>query len=292
MATKADFDRLGAWAVILNPDLNIDRRKCHRKVPMEVLSLGAPRTGTLTMREAYEILGYANPYHYASIFENCKDSDMWIDALDAKFRPGSGKKAFGKAEFDKLLGHSGAITDVPAIIFWRELMEAYPEAKIVLVSRDEEKWLKSMKGLVSGILNPVGRYVLRNTDPSRTGRILNLGMAWIKDWFGVQGSLSVDKVMKRARGTYRSHYADIRATVPKEKLLEYELGSGWEPLCKFLGKDVPNVPFPNRNDAATLDLAFGVFLKAAFLVSLRNLAGVGIIGVLLYYGIAWQRIAK
>lgn len=31
------------------PDMHIDRRKCERVVPMKVLSLGMPRTGTACM---------------------------------------------------------------------------------------------------------------------------------------------------------------------------------------------------------------------------------------------------
>lgn len=40
----------------------------------EVLSLGFSRTGTLTMVEAFKILGYPEPYHYSSIFANVKDA--------------------------------------------------------------------------------------------------------------------------------------------------------------------------------------------------------------------------
>lgn len=270
MATKEDYERLAAWAVILEPDQDIDRRTCRRTVPMEVLSLGAPRTGTLSMCEAYKVLGIPS-YHYASIFANCKDADMWMDALDAKFNPDSTKKQFGKSEFDQLLGHVGAVTDTPCCIFWKELIEAYPDAKVVLVERDEEKWLTSMRVLISGVLNPVGRYVLRHTDAARTGRILGLGMKWIECWFGVQGKLSTESAVLNASRTYHEHYPAIRAAVPKEKLLEYKLGSGWKPLCAFLGKEIPNEEFPNRNDAATLDAAFGTFLKSALWRSVTNL---------------------
>jgi len=34
---------------------------------------------------------------------------------------------------------------------------------------------------------------------------------------------------------------------PKDKLLVLNVRDGWEPLCKFLGKDVPDVPFPHKN---------------------------------------------
>jgi hypothetical protein len=62
MATPADFARIGNYAIMHNPQKNIDRSFQHRTVPMEVLSLGYSRTGTLSMRLALEILGYPNPY--------------------------------------------------------------------------------------------------------------------------------------------------------------------------------------------------------------------------------------
>src|ERR1700761_8644992 len=100
MATQADFDKFGNWALMFNPDANIDRHKCHRTVPMEVLALGLSRTGTLSMQEALTILGYPT-YHYAEIFANVQDADMWIEALDYKFK---GKGSFDyKKDFDKLL---------------------------------------------------------------------------------------------------------------------------------------------------------------------------------------------
>lgn len=77
---------------------------------------------------------------------------------------------------------------------------------------------------------------------------------------------------------YRRHYDDVRRAVPKENLLEYTLGSGWEPLCKFLGKEVPDVPFPHRNMAAILEKAFG----AAFAKSFRD----WVVNLLVVVGVA------
>lgn len=39
----------------------------------------------------------------------------------------------------------------------------------------------------------------------------------------------------------------IRGMVPKERLLEWYIGDGWEPLCKFLGKPIPDEEFPHVN---------------------------------------------
>jgi hypothetical protein len=86
------------------------------------------------MKAALHILGYDDVYHGTDVYSNIKDCDMWIDALNAKYF-GKGKP-FGRAEFDKLLGHCAAITDGPANCFGPELIDAYPTAKVVLVERD------------------------------------------------------------------------------------------------------------------------------------------------------------
>jgi hypothetical protein len=53
----------------------------------------------------------------------------------------------------------------------------------------------------------------------------------------------------KARARHLEHYQHIRQVVPKENLLEMELGDGWEPLCQFLGVPVPDVPYPHSNDS-------------------------------------------
>lgn len=279
MATQADYDRLGVWAVMLNRDAGINRRGAKRTVPMEVLSLGLHRTGTVSMREAYEILGYPNPYHYASIFANVQDADLWIEALRAKYK-GVGKP-YGRAEFDQLLGQCGAVTDTPIVCFWKELVEAYPEAKIVLVERDEQKWLTSFAGLIGGILNPVGRYILQYTDPWWFGRIERLALLWVG---GMYGSTDFKIARRNAPAVFRDHYREIRESVPADRLLNYKLGSGWKPLCKFLGKKVPDVPFPHRNEADILSNAFGAAMAKAFKHSALNIfLVVGVVS-----GIVWM----
>ena len=50
---------------------------------------------------------------------------------------------------------------------------------------------------------------------------------------------------------YKAHNAAVKALVPKERLLIYRIGDGWEPICNFLGKPIPDVPFPHKNRLAS-----------------------------------------
>ena len=257
--TKAEgFERLGQWAVIKNDDVGIDRRKCERIVPMEVLSLGFPCTGTLDMQAALSTLGYANPYHAASLFENSNDMLLWIKGLRTKLR---GRTTMKKEDFDKLLGHCGAVTDAPCVCCWKELHEAYSKAKVILLEIDEDEWYQSCEFLVDGILKEsFGRVVLWMLDPRWFMRVLMCASRCVQV---LLGSTSRTKAKSNALAAYRAHYSEVRKTIPSDQLIDYRLGSGWEPLCAFLRKDIPTVPFPCRDDTSTLPLVFREVRKRA-----------------------------
>ena len=57
-----------------------------------------------------------------------------------------------------------------------------------------------------------------------------------------------DDFPNKGKEIYKSYYAQLRAIVPPERLLEYRIGSGWEPLCEFLDAEAPDIPFPRSND--------------------------------------------
>jgi len=45
----------------------------------------------------------------------------------------------------------------------------------------------------------------------------------------------------------------VIATVPKENLLVWDLKEGWEPLCKFLNKPIPDQPIPHDNKTGDVE---------------------------------------
>ena len=47
---------------------------------------------------------------------------------------------------------------------------------------------------------------------------------------------------------HEQHSALIQQLVPKERLLEWNIEDGWDPLCRFLRKENPKTPFPRAND--------------------------------------------
>ena len=241
MATEADFQRIGNYALMYNKQLNIDRHKCKRTVPLEVLGLGCSRTGTMTMHKAFTILGYPS-YHFSSIYENLSESDMWMEAINAKFY-GKGEMP-DKAFWDGLLGHIGATTDAPCDLFGKELVDLYPDAKVVLVEREIESWYKSWMSFCNNAYDPA-IFFLGRLNPGFLGKMCQIGGAITVATAG--WATNKDEARVRSKDAYRHHYRDVRDFTPPDRLLDFKLSDGWEPLCKFLGKPVP-VSLPRQAD--------------------------------------------
>jgi hypothetical protein len=213
------------------------------------------------MKAAFEILGYPT-YHYISMMENPPDIDLWISLLEKKFLATSSSvpsssKSPTLADFDALLGHVSAVTDSPCNAFATDLILAYPTAKVVLVERDVDTWFTSFdKNVIGSFSAPLTRLLVL-LEPSFIGKQGRIGGLLMR---GQWGAKSFEEWRSNAKERYVEHNAAIKKMVPKERLLVYKLGSGWEPLCQFLGKEVPEakVAFPRVNE--TEELKERVFL--------------------------------
>ena len=181
---------------------------------------------------------------------------MWISAFEAKFH-GKGK-TFTRAEWDQLLAEYGAVTDVPALAFWEDLILAYPEAKVVIMERDIEKWYTSFDDAVIKVVWAKWVNRIADLDPWFVGPIRDVHLRWTKDWMGAN---SEEEMRTKAKEKYIEHYELLRRTISKERLLEYELGSGWRPLCDFLGKDIPDVEFPRVNETASMHEKISIIMR-------------------------------
>jgi len=198
------------------------------------------------MQTAFNLLGIPC-CHSFSLYNHVQDCAMWVSAFDAKFR---GKRVpFTRTEWDQLLAEYGAVADVPALAFSENLISVYPEAKVVLMERDIDNWYTSFDDAVVKVMWGTWGHLIANLDPWFVGPIRDVHLRWAKDWMGVN---SAEEMRMKAKDKYREHYELMRRIVPRERLLEYKLGSGWEPLCNSLGKEVPDVEFPRVNETASM----------------------------------------
>ncbi|KAK6981489.1 P-loop containing nucleoside triphosphate hydrolase protein [Favolaschia claudopus] len=220
------------------------RRDKQRAVPMQVLALGFSRTGTTSMRIALKKLGYNETNHGFDVWANPLEMEMWTEAINAKFY-GKGK-LYGRAEWDQLLGDYMAVTDMPHILFAKELIEAYPEAKVILTTRNVDSWWKSYHDTIGSALNSLIRDITVRFDTTNARKAREF---WHLASLAMFGTTNVTEEVAKKR--YLEYYDEVRSFVPADRLLEYRVGEGWESLCQFLEKGVPTEPFPKTNDTKT-----------------------------------------
>lgn len=188
---------------------------------LEVIGAGFGRTGTDSMREALNLLGQGPCHHMMEVMAHEDQKRLW--------------RAFVKGEpigWDRLLEGYESCVDWPAAHYWRELSGAYPRAKVVLTYRSAQSWWESFEKT----LLPVMR---NSTDPD------SLGVALVRDQ--VFGGRPHDR--DHAIAVYEANVAAVKSEIPPERLLVHCAGDGWEPLCAFLGRPVPAIPYPSRNSA-------------------------------------------
>ncbi|KAJ5672165.1 hypothetical protein N7507_001292 [Penicillium longicatenatum] len=238
---------------------NIDRRYCHREVPMKVIMLGFPRTGTVShqyaahvaLTTALKILGFHNAYHGRDAFtNNPRDCELWWKALRAKY-DGKGKE-FGRKEFDQLLGHCQAVSDMPAICFAEELIAAYPNAKVILTVREVNERQASVRKSIMHQFKDPGTYLMIFLD-----HLLFMPWRWARPVFlKSRHVLWGNDFEKNGKKAFEDHYKKIQAMVPPENLLLYHVQEGWGPLCKFLDVPIPEQPMFNVNDSKMFNQIF------------------------------------
>lgn len=174
--------------------------------------------------------------------------------------------------------HSKAVIDVPCCLFVDELMAAYPKAKIILNVRDAHKWLHSMQKSLFTVFNWPSWSILRYTDPNLTGRHREHDeLIWRVFCGNDQG--------EKCRQAFINHNYYVQSIVPPEKLLTYEVGEGWEPLCRFLDVPAPHNPFPFINSSDQFLAAFASLWRLSLRRSIRNGLVVISISAFLLYGI-------
>ncbi|KAK2469858.1 hypothetical protein H9L39_18673 [Fusarium oxysporum f. sp. albedinis] len=239
MATSKNILGVGPQTVV-----HPHRTYGERTVPMEVLCLGYGRTGTRSLRDQLLTLGFHHSYHtFDAVYRDFYDCKLWIDLLEAKYD--RGEKPL-REDFDKLLGHCKAVVDMPAAYFAEELIEYYPDAKVILTIRDPESWARSQNNSImkanSGFLPPLLSF---------TAKLLRMPNRWNYPMFMKLHQILYDSDFNRnGIKSMQQHYDKVRSLVPAERLLEYHVSDGWEPLCKFLDKPIPKVNTPHINKSS------------------------------------------
>ncbi|KAF2870479.1 hypothetical protein BDV95DRAFT_607649 [Massariosphaeria phaeospora] len=268
----------------------IDADERSRKKPMRVLVLGMCRTGTSSIAAALRKLGYT-PHHMRLVLSTPSDIPLWQEAVSVTLTPPSERQPiqrmqepYGRAEFDKLLGDYDAVTDLPGVAFANELVEAYPEAKVILTNRPYAEWEQSMQASIWNL------FTWRLFNWCRLLTITQMApLMWLlHSIFRVHNGNHYGG--PEAKEGYDAHYANVRKSVPKGRLLEFGPDFRWEPLCAFLGHDVPKESFPLMDESKVMhdQLLRAWWGMVQYLVLMVVMPGsVVVLGVLSFY---WREL--
>jgi hypothetical protein len=161
---------------------------------------------------------------------------------------GSGKKSsatLGRPDWETVFDGYTSAVDGPCAIYYRQIMETFPEAKIILTIRDSERWYQSTYDTLYQFAVKGKNLPEANSAQARLYRMTNTMI-----WNGLFGGRFPDK--QYAIEVFRNRNADVVHSVDPDNLLVYDVRQGWEPLCAFLGVDVPAEDFPHVNDSESM----------------------------------------
>jgi hypothetical protein len=217
---------------------------------VQVIGAGFGRTGTSSLKQALNILGY-NTYHMTENFKH-GHYKFWIRVANNNNSVYHFNEIFKDDERESYT----ATCDFPCATYWAEQLNQYPQAKVILTKRDPEKWYKSCLDTIFRLI-PCSPHC----DP--------LVYCWTS-WLGVPSSdygeflgsviardtFHHDWSKKNVIQCYNDHNKRVQQECPQEQLLVFDVAEGWKPLCEFLDKPIPNVPFPHANDTKEFSTLF------------------------------------
>lgn len=203
---------------------------------IKIIGAGFGRTGTLSLKIALEALGFTKCYHMQEAYAHPAHVKVWRAASRG-----------ASVDWDTLFRGYQATVDWPACTFYRELMRHYPDARVLLSTRDPEQWYTSASQTIYRAARTFPVTWVRHFVPG-IGPFIRMVDEII--WDGTFQGRFADKPY--TVGVFMRHNEEVRRTVPPERLLVYDVREGWEPLCRFLRVPVPRgKPFPHLNDRMT-----------------------------------------
>jgi hypothetical protein len=216
---------------------------------VDIVGVGFGRTGTLSLKIALEWLGFGPCYHMSEIHLRPERIRDWLAVARDGYR-----------DWERVFAGYRSTVDWPAATFWRDLVDAYPSAPVILTVRDPEQWYASAE-------QTVYRQALRLRlalagDRSRGGTLMETSLSGAQlaefheliqetIWLRVFGGRFADR--DHALAVYHRHVEDVRRGVAGGRLLVYDVRDGWGPLCSFLGVPAPHAPFPRTNERAAFN---------------------------------------
>lgn len=191
---------------------------------VQVIGAGFGRTGTVSLKLALETLLGGPCYHMYEFLNRRQDAPAWMAGF-----------AGNDVDWAELLAGWSAIVDWPGVACVNELAKAFPDAKILLSTRDPNSWWRSADRTILELV--------RDVEPGSPSASF---MAAMFERSGVDAARAEASIR-----AYVEHNDRIRSTYGPNRLIEWQPGDGWAPICVGLGVDPLNEPYPHANSFAS-----------------------------------------
>lgn len=190
-------------------------------MPLRIIGAGVGRTGTESLKLALEFLLGGRCYHMLEVLAHPEAVAYWAAA-------GRGQMPDWEEVFD---GYVAAV-DWPVAAYWPELSAAFPDSPVLLSTRaSAEEWYRSASRTIFAL------------DPAKMPGAGD--PAFVKGMFSRFTFELADP--QAAMDAYEAHNRKVRESIEPARLVEWQPGDGWAPLCLALGVPEPAEPFPHVN---------------------------------------------
>lgn len=197
---------------------------------LQVIGSGFGRTGTKSMKQALETLGFGPCHHMYEVMASERQQALWMAAMQG-----------AEIDWNEMFAGFHAQVDWPGAHYWHETSIAFPDAKVIHTQRDEDDWWASFSTTIGKFHTVLDQVPL---PPNLNALFRQIIKTMVVPVFGDH----TDKAS--AIRAYRTHNARVRDTIPAARLLVFDVRQGWGPVCDFLGVPAPATAFPRTNPRA------------------------------------------
>jgi len=188
---------------------------------MQVFGAGFGRTGTMSLKIALEKLGMGPCYHMREVVSRPSHIKLWYDISRGEH-----------PNWNRLFSGFNSAVDFPVSLFYKQLINQFPDAKFILTLREFDKWYISTVNTIYKVPNILPDWFKMVVYPIRMFIAMQVNLIWV----GLFKNKFSDR--ESAKLVYYEHIRSVKKTIPANKLLIYHVKEGWGPLCEFLNVDI------------------------------------------------------
>lgn len=211
---------------------------------LKVIGAGLGRTGTTSLKQALTHLLDGPCFHFLEYGVRPELMPLWLvfDQEISKYDAVDMSVSVPATRWQSLMPGYVASVDEPASYYWKQLWQAFPDALVILSVRDPVSWCESMKS-IGGQLKAEKKQLEGMTAARRE---------FLEFVYALYPEIEEESSRQEDIEFFEEHNGKVIAFAEqneefKKRLLVWQIGDGWEPICNALNLPVPDIPFPHSN---------------------------------------------